>query len=148
MGAAAWLAGGVEVGGLLGALEGGLTWGGRGWLLGRLLVTRKHASWQCLPDELIGPCVLPGLPDNLPSVEGRQRGPLPCPACQPPAPRGPEGLAFGWGASPSASTALCPSLPGSGAVCVGEDQPPEPSSLWKKLRPWALGPVGPGEHAT
>ena len=51
---------------------------GRNCILGRLVVTSKHAYWQFLPDKLISPFFLPELLDNLPSVKARQKGPLPC----------------------------------------------------------------------
>ena len=51
---------------------------GHNCILGRLVVTSKHAYWQFLPDKLISPFFLPELLDNLPSVKARQKGPLPC----------------------------------------------------------------------
>lgn len=130
--AAAWLSVPDVYGGVWWQCWSGGPCEGRNWLLGRLVVAGKHAYWQFLPDELISPFILPELPDNLPSVKFRQKGPLPCPdlagsACQPTAPGRPEGLAFGSGASPSASMAPAPlhrvwgrishrSLPFSGRV--------------------------------
>lgn len=113
---------------------------GRGWLLGRLVVTRKHAYWQFLPDELISPFILPELPDNLPSVKFRQKGPLPCPdlaalLASPLLHADLKAWHLGQKLHPQPATAPCPSPPGLGA-----DQQREPSSLWKNLRlgtgPW------------
>lgn len=120
---------------------------GRNWLLGRPVVTHKHAYWQFLPDELISPFILPEQPDNLPSVKFRQRDPslvLTWLALLASLLLQADLQAWHLGQEPHPQ----PALPLAPPLGLGEDQQQEPSSLWKSLR---LGtgswPLVPWKHA-
>lgn len=105
-------------------------------------MTRKHASWQFLPDELIGLSFRPSRQTICPLL-GSDKGTPPCPglAALPASPLLHADLkAWHLGQKPRPQPAL--PLPSPG---LGVEQRPEPSSPWRARRlgagpwPWFLG---------
>lgn len=130
----------------------------------RPVVIRKHAYWQFLPDELISLFSLPELPDNLPSVKARQKGPLPCPhlaglACQPQPQADLQAWHLGQEPHPSAGTQTLPPFPSAWGEVTRRGLPlsgslklvtgMRPSIPWEQTtekRPGILEPEGSLVH--